>query len=169
MIPRLSNLLLRNAVLCAASLAIAATAGAQTNKKPVPNIPDGKGKDAVIKVCGNCHGVEVAVSRRETKEGWNGVVDDMIQRGAQGTDDEFGDIVEYLSSHYSKSAPGGKVNVNSATVSELTGGAGFTDAQATAIVQYRTEKGKFGSIADLAKVPGIDGADLDAKKSKLAF
>jgi competence protein ComEA len=168
MIARLSNILLRNAILCAAALALAATAGAQS-KKPVPNIPDGTGKDAVIKVCGNCHGVEVAVSRRETKEGWNGIVDDMIQRGAQGTDDEFGDIVEYLSSHYSKSTPGGRVNVNSAAVSELTSGAGFTDAQAAAIVQYRTEKGKFKSIADLAKVPGIDAADLDAKKNKLAF
>src|SRR5882757_8514586 len=142
MIARLSNILLRNAILCAAALALAATASAQSNKKPVPNIPDGTGKDAVIKVCGNCHGVEIAVSRRETKEGWNGIVDDMIQRGAQGTDEEFGDIVEYLSAHYSKSTPGGKVNVNTATIAELANGLGFTDAQASAVVQYRSEKGK---------------------------
>jgi competence protein ComEA len=147
-------------------LSLAALASAQTEK---PALPEGTGKAATVKICGNCHGVEIAVSRRETKEGWNGIVDDMIQRGAQGTDEEFGDIVEYLSVHYSKSTPGGKVNVNTATIAELANGLGFTDAQASAVVQYRSENGKFKSIADLAKVPGMDAATLEAKKSKLAF
>jgi competence protein ComEA len=93
----------------------------------------------------------------------------MIQRGAQGTDEEFGDVVEYLSTHYSKSAPGGKVNVNAATAKELVSGLAFTDSQAAAIVKYRDEKGKFKTIADIAKVPGVDAAALEAKKGKLAF
>jgi competence protein ComEA len=173
---RLSNSLWRNAALCAAlSLWVSAFwvnpiwASPQAKTKEPPKIPDGAGKDAVIKVCGNCHGVEIAVSRRESKEGWNGVVDDMIQRGAQGTDDEFGDIVDYLATNFSKSTPGGKVNVNSATAKELVSGVGFSDEQAAAIIRYRDEKGKFKSVADLAKVPGLDAAAIESKKSKLAF
>jgi competence protein ComEA len=167
MIPRLSNSFQRNATLCAAALLLSVTPAIKADDKA--NLPEGTGKAATIKVCGQCHGVEIAVSRRESKEGWNGVVDDMIQRGAQGTDEEFGDIVEYLSTHYSKSAPGGKVNVNAATAKELVSGLAFTDSQAAAIVKYRDEKGKFKSIADLAKVPGLDAAALETKKSKLAF
>src|SRR5277367_5864658 len=77
-----------------------------------PKLPDGPGKATFEKVCGNCHGTEVAVSRRETKDGWNAIIDDMIQRGAEGSDDDFGKVSDYLSANFSKTTPGGKVNVN---------------------------------------------------------
>ena len=33
---------------------------------------------------------------RNAEDGWSAVVDDMVSRGAQGTDDEFNRVVKYL-------------------------------------------------------------------------
>ena len=134
-----------------------------------PKLPDGPGKAPFEKVCGNCHGVEVAVSRRETKDGWNAIIDDMIQRGAEASDDEFGQVSDYLAANFSKSTPGGKVNVNTSGAKELSAVLEIPEDQATAIVKYRDEKGLFHSAMDLAKAPGMDAAKVDAKKDRLTF
>jgi competence protein ComEA len=134
-----------------------------------PKLPDGPGKATFEKVCGNCHGVEVALSRRETKDGWNAIIDDMIQRGAQASDDDFGAVSDYLSTNFSKSTPGGKINVNTSTAKELAAVLEISEDQAAAIVKYRNEKGEFHSAMDLAKAPGMDAAKVDAKKDKLTF
>ena len=47
------------------------------------------------------------------------------------------------------------VNVNQATVEQLTQLPGIGKSKAQAIVDYRTEQGKFKSVADLAQVKGI--------------
>ena len=91
----------------------------------------------------------------------------MVQRGAQGTDDEFADVVDYLTKTVSVEAA--KINVNKATAKELQTGLGVSDKDADAILQYRTANGDFKSIDDLKKVPGLDAAKIDAKKAKLTF
>ena len=58
------------------------------------------------------------------------------------------------------------VNVNQATVEQLTQLPGIGKSKAQAIVDYRTEQGKFKSVADLAQVKGIGDklvAKLDGK------
>ena len=42
-------------------------------------------------------------------------------------------------------------------------------ATADAVVTYRTEQGGFKTIDDLKKVPGIDGAKIEARKDRLMF
>ena len=64
-----------------------------------PKLPDGEGKAATVRLCGSCHAAAIVMSRRESREGWSGVVEDMIQRGAKGSDDEFGEVVDYLVAH----------------------------------------------------------------------
>lgn len=49
----------------------------------------------------------------------------------------------------------GLVNINSATVSELTSVSGIGESRAQAIVAYREKNGSFGSIEDIKKVDGI--------------
>jgi competence protein ComEA len=127
-------------------------------------LPDGPGKDTTAKICGTCHGLEVAVGRRESADGWNAIVLQMIKRGAKGTDDEFGEVVDYLAAHFPKSIP-----VNTASAQDLQNALGLTDKEAAAIVSYREEKGKFKSFEDLAKVPGLDAAKLESKKASLVF
>jgi|SRR5579862_9236369 len=134
-----------------------------------PKLPDGPGKATTVKVCGLCHGAEIVMSRRESVDGWNAVVVDMIARGAQGTDDEFGEVVDYLAANFPKTAVTPKINVNQAGVKSLATGLEITEKQAGAIVEYRDANGKFRSIDDLLRVPGIDSAAITAKKNKLEF
>ena len=108
------------------------------------------------------------MSRRESRDGWSGIVEDMIQRGMKGTDDEFAEIVDYLATHFPKSSAA-KINVNKATVKELASRLGLAEDQATAIVRYREANGDYKSVEDLQKVPGIDTAVIEAKKSRLSF
>ena len=134
-----------------------------------PKLPDGPGKETTEKLCGTCHGTNILMNRRESREGWSGIVEDMIQRGAKGEQDEFGDVVDYLTAHFSKTAPPPRVNVNDATVKALMTGLGIPESQANAVVQYRKDKGNFKTVEDLLKVPGLDAKAIDAKKDKIDF
>jgi competence protein ComEA len=136
---------------------------------PKASLPDGPGKETTIKVCGKCHGMDVTVSRRETADGWNAIVLQMIKRGAKGTDDQFGEIVDYLAEHFPKSEALPRIAVNTASAKDLESSLGITEKESAAIVQYREEKGKFKSFDDLVKVPGIDASKLESKKSRIDF
>ena len=127
------------------------------------DLPQGAGREAVVKLCSNCHGLTVAVSVRHSREQWEAVVDDMAQRGAVGTDQEFDAVVAYLSRYL------GKVNINNATPTEMQEVADFSSAEAEAIVRYRTKHDEFKSFADLQKIPDIDQKRLDARKDRISF
>jgi len=133
------------------------------------SLPDGPGKETTIKICGKCHGVDVAVSRRESADGWNAIVLQMIKRGAKGTNDQFGEVVDYLAEHFPKPQEEPRIAVNTASVQELVTGLGISEKEAAAIARYRDEKGKFKTFEDLEKVPGIDASKLEAKKSRLDY
>jgi len=132
-------------------------------------LPDGPGKATTQKVCGSCHGAELVLGRQEDREAWGSVVNDMIQRGATGTDDEFYEVVDYLATNFSKTSPVIKINVNKATAKDLEGALRLSAKQAAAIVHQREEKGDFKSIEDLKKVPGIDAGKIEANKNRLAY
>jgi len=93
----------------------------------------------------------------------------MISRGAQGSDDDFATIVDYLATNLPPHADVKKVNVNKAAAAELASGLQITDKDASAILDYRKQNGDFKSLADLKKVPGIDAARLDSVKDRIAF
>lgn len=134
-----------------------------------PKLPEGQGKAATEKMCGVCHGVGIFINRRESREGWNGIIEDMLHRGMKGEDEELGEVSDYLSQFLSKSAPGAKVNMNVGSAKAIVSALGISEAQAAAIVKYRAENGKFKSIEDLCKVPGIDATAIERQKSKLDF
>jgi len=132
-------------------------------------LPEAPGKAVTQKVCGTCHGAELMIGRQETREVWGAIVGDMVQRGAKGSEDEFYDVVDYLSANFSPTSPVTKVNVNQATSQDLQTTLNLPVKQADAIVQQRKEKGDFKSIADLQKVPGLDQKKIEANKKRLAF
>ncbi len=72
----------------------AATAG--------PQLPEGPGKEAVQRICSGCHAPEIVMGRHETKDGWEQIVGSMVEKGANGTDDEFNQIIDYLAAHFPK-------------------------------------------------------------------
>ena len=74
------------------------------------DLPEGEGKDLVLKVCTPCHGIAEFAERRNTKEEWNEVVDKMAGRGAKASDEEFDAIVNYLTKYLGKGQSAEKAN-----------------------------------------------------------
>jgi competence protein ComEA len=144
------------------SLLIAIDASAQTK------LPDGPGRAVFERMCTNCHGVESVVRSRNSQERWGEVVDDMVSRGAQGTDDEIESVIDYLAANFSKTAAQ-KVNVNKAAAPDLASGLSISAKEAEAIVGFRTDHGPFKELDDLKKVPGIDTKKVDGWKDRVEF
>jgi Cytochrome C oxidase, cbb3-type, subunit III len=65
-------------------------------------LPDAPGKAVFEKSCTTCHDGAQAVNMRRTKAEWERVVDDMVARGANGSDQELETIVAYLTKFFGK-------------------------------------------------------------------
>ena len=65
-------------------------------------LPDGPGKDAFEKSCTTCHDAAQAINMRRTKAEWDRVIDDMVTRGANGSDEELDRIAAYLTKFFGK-------------------------------------------------------------------
>lgn len=76
-------------------------------------LPDGPGKATMQKICSGCHAPEIVLGRRDTKEGWAQVVSSMVDRGANGTDEEFNAIIDYLAANFPKDATAKQPNNSS--------------------------------------------------------
>jgi competence protein ComEA len=131
-------------------------------------LPDGPGKDELVKVCSPCHEPNRAAAFRLTREGWETTVADMKWRGAKGTDEELAAIVEYLATNFlGEAAP--KLNMNRATSIELESVLSLLRKEAAAVIAYRDKVGGFKSIDDLKKVPGLDFKKIEAGKDRIIF
>jgi mono/diheme cytochrome c family protein len=67
-------------------------------------LPEGPGKATVQKICSGCHAPEIVLGRSDTKQGWEQIVNNMVEKGANGTDDEFNTIIDYLAAHFPKNS-----------------------------------------------------------------
>src|SRR5262245_19607279 len=140
-----------------------ASANTAQEKTTASRFPPGPGRDALFKVCKECHGPESVLGQLKTGDEWSKTLDEMAANGATGTDEEWTAILDYFDTHYSL------ILVNTAPAKELALKLDVPAEVADAIVKTRTEKGKFGSIDDLKKVPSIDSMKLDAQKDRLIF
>ena len=61
----------------------------------------------------------------------------------------------------------GKININTAEVSQLTTLSGIGEARAQDIISFREENGPFQSIEDIKKVPGIKDAVFQKIKDEI--
>ena len=52
------------------------------------------------RMCGQCHPFEYVVAVRRTKAQWESTVENMVGRGARGTNAELTAIIDYLSSSH---------------------------------------------------------------------
>lgn len=74
------------------------------------DLPDGRGKAEFSRICSQCHSLNVATGRRMTQAGWEGVVNDMVSKGARGTGDEFDRVTIYLGQNFGPNRPMGKAS-----------------------------------------------------------
>jgi competence protein ComEA len=124
------------------------------------DLPDGPGKAEVLKLCRDCHDLDTITVENRTKDGWKKTVAKMGERGAEGTDEEFEAVVNYLAKNF------GRINVNKASAEEIVAGLDFSAKEAEAIVGYREKNGPYKNWKDLAKA--IDAARVEAKKDHIA-
>jgi competence protein ComEA len=146
--------------LSAAALASALSAAQSVDSSA---LPPGEDRELLVRVCGDCHGLENVTSQRRTQAEWRGVVDDMTARGAEATEEEIKALVLYLSLHV------GRVNVNRASAEDLKGVLELSTEQAEAMVTFRTRQGDFHTIDDVKKVPGIPAQVIDERKDRIVF
>jgi cytochrome c5 len=108
-------------VTIAVLLATAVMAASQQQTPPPPKkvdkaevartlrcqLPEGKGKDTVVRLCADCHAARVVSTARKTPDQWLQTVETMADKGINASDDEFGAVVEYLSAHLGPDNPTG--------------------------------------------------------------
>jgi len=147
-------------------------------------MPAGAGKAIVQEKCVVCHALTVVTSKHSSHKEWDQVVNQMVSRGADLTDEEIDTVIEYLSKNYgpldqtttpastgtadtnSSEAP---VNVNKASAQDLESSLGLAKPEAEAIVKYREQKGNFKTWQDVAAVPGVPSAKIEGLQKRLTF
>lgn len=131
-------------------------------------LPDGPGKAETQKLCANCHELDKSVSLKQDRAGWQRTVEKMVASGMKASDAEINTVLDYLTRNYpADDVP--RLKVNSADAIEFESILSLKRSQATAVIKYREQHGKFKSIEELKKVPGLDAAKLEAKKDRLIF
>jgi competence protein ComEA len=131
-----------------------------------PELPAGAGKETLIRVCSKCHSPDNVIANGQDRAGWEDTITKMAGFGAEASDEEFTEILDYLAKNF---PPATTIHVNQATAAELESGLGLSTTEAETIVEYRKKNGDFKSLDDLKKVPDVDAKKLDAKKDRLAF
>ena len=150
-------------LLFALALAAALTAA---DPQEVKLLPDGAGKEAVVKACLECHGTANFRKSRKDPDEWTDSVQDMLDRGAKATSAEADVIVAYLVKNFGK---GAKVQMNTAPLEEIKVVLGFTVPEANAIVAWRDQNGPYKDWRDVLKVAGVDPAKVESIKDSMAF
>ncbi len=108
------------------------------------------GKALVERTCSKCHSLTSTLKQRNTAEAWSAIVDDMIGRGAEGSDADFEKIINYLAKNF-----GPRVKVNKASAQELAGALEIPLA--------------IKSFEDLKSAPALEGKNIEDKKDRLDF
>ena len=153
--------------------ALAVVAGASMDGRARPTLaaerlqqgdaaPPDKPADTYARLCRNCHDAGLQLIRR-TRTGWQDVLDQMVEKGATGSEEDFGLVLQYLLRDY------GKVNVNRAMASEIALVLGVSATDAGTIVGHREKHGPFKDFETLVKAAGADAAKLEAKRDAVLF
>jgi len=133
-----------------------------------PEFPPGDGRDTTLRVCAKCHSPTIVLAYGQKREGWEKTITKMVRLGAQGSDEDFTDIADYLTANFPPSAIP-KIFVNKATDEQIAKILEISIDDAKAIVAYRDKVGGFKSIEDMKHVPNVDPKKIDAKKDNLVF
>ncbi|HTC90213.1 MAG TPA: helix-hairpin-helix domain-containing protein [Bryobacteraceae bacterium] len=133
------------------------------------DLPDGKGKELILRACVGCHKAEEISVYRFTKDEYQTIVYRMGDRGAQATRPELDVIADYLFANFPKVEDATRINVNKATAQQIATGLNLTNEEAAAVVSYRERHGDFHAWGDLLIIYGVDGKKIAAAKDKISF
>ena len=60
------------------------------------DLPEGQGKALVQTACTQCHGIDVIVGHKGSRDDWMDVVSRMVGNGAQLSDEDYNQVIQYL-------------------------------------------------------------------------
>jgi competence protein ComEA len=146
-----------------------ATGGLLSLRTQAAELPDGKGKELILRACTGCHKPEEIAVYRFTKDEYHTIAYRMGDRGAQATKAELDIIADYLFEHFPKVEDATKINVNKATAQQIAEGLALTNEEAEAVVKYRERHGDYHAWGDLLIIYGVDGKKIAAAKDKISF
>jgi helix-hairpin-helix protein len=144
--------------------AIAAPAAAPQNDRG--ELPEGEGRDTVLRLCvTSCHPATALTRARQTRDAWRALINSMRYKGDGMTlsPDEFRTVQTYLLRHF------GRVDVNGAPKEDLELILDVAPDVAAAIAAFRKANGAFRTLDDLAQVPGLDPEQVGARKDRILF
>ena len=64
------------------------------------SLPEGPGRDVMVRVCAQCHSPEIAAQQKLDTQGWKDLVNQMANNGANASDAEFDTIAKYLATSF---------------------------------------------------------------------
>ncbi len=137
-------------------------AAAQAAAAAPPNPRLARESQSLKAVCAKCHNLQLVMDTPKSFDDWHDTVQQMVDRGASGTDEQFDDIMDYL--HRTLTT----INVNTAVADELEIVLSVPETTAQAIMARRSTQ-KFTSLADLKSVPGVEASAVDAKTRLIFF
>lgn len=131
-------------------------------------LPDGPGKTETLKLCGQCHEAQKSASVKLTRKGWTDTIDKMKALGAQGSDQDFQAILEYLSTHF-KGEVDQALDLNSAEALDLESVLQLLRKESAAFLQFRTKRGPFTALADLKDLDPAILKKIESRKERVVF
>ena len=75
-------------------------------------------------------------------------------------------VLDYLSTHFLGEAAQ-PININTAPQIDFESAVGLLRREAAAVIRYRERNGRFKSIDDLKKIPGVDPRKIEKRRSVL--
>jgi mono/diheme cytochrome c family protein len=99
-----------------AAIAIAILAPAATAQ----DLPAGKGRETFKTICTSCHDAETTTNLRNTRAGWVEVIANMKTNGADGTEAQFKEVLDYLTLNFGKKDDGSAKKSGSSAVSSAS-------------------------------------------------
>ncbi|HVW73930.1 MAG TPA: helix-hairpin-helix domain-containing protein [Rhizomicrobium sp.] len=127
--------------------------------QPKAETPQG----ATAKICSGCHALQIVTDTPKDYDVWHDTVQAMIDRGAQGTPEEFELVMQYLFENMTT------VDINHADQEALATVLHTSTATANAIIARRGIR-PFKNLNELeGAIPGLDHALLDSKRRMIFF
>ena len=118
---------------------------------------------AAVKVCSGCHTMQLVMDTPRDYDAWHDTIQSMIDRGAQGTPDEFDLVMQFLFENMTT------VDINHADQQTLATVLHTLPATADSIIARRNIK-PFKDLSELEDViSGLDRKLLESKKRMIFF
>ena len=148
-------------------------------------LPPGEGKELLNVLCSSCHDIARVITQRRDSETWKQTVDEMLAAWNPRYSEYLGDDVEalsrYLALYFGPLIPSHEtlqrdaklrekylrgeiqslININTASLAELTKLPGISERTAEVIIRYRKTHGPFKSSGDLKTLRGIGEPEFE--------